>query len=60
MNSQIIGFILKILLLSTVLSLLIKYGGQYLSLAPTTTTVLIIVLLPSLTIGLVLGSQYSR
>ena len=58
MNTQIVGFILKILLLSTALSLLIKYGGQYLNLIPTTTTVLVIILMPSLVIGLILGRQY--
>ncbi len=58
MDTQTLGFVLKILLLSTVLSLLIKYGGQYLPLTPTTTTALIIVLAPSLLIGLILGWRY--
>ena len=58
MDTQTLGFVLKILLLSTALSLLIKYGGQYLPLAPTTTTALIIVLAPSLLIGLILGWRY--
>jgi len=55
MNIQTVGFVLKILLLSTILSWLIKYGGQYLPLMPTTETVLIIVLMPSVVIGLILG-----
>ncbi|MEL6910536.1 MAG: hypothetical protein AAFR62_06285 [Cyanobacteria bacterium J06629_2] len=59
MNHQI-KFIAKILLLSTGLSLLIKYGGKYLPLQPTNVTALAIVLMPSLIIGLVLGWQYSR
>ncbi|MEL6500117.1 MAG: hypothetical protein AAFQ23_01750 [Cyanobacteria bacterium J06623_1] len=59
MNHQI-KFIVKILLLSTGLSLLIKYGGKYLPLQPTNVTALAIVLMPSLIIGLVLGWQYSR
>ena len=52
------GFIFKILALSTVLSFLLKYGGRYLLLKPTTTTALIIVLMPSLVTGLVLGWRY--
>ncbi|MEM6610739.1 MAG: hypothetical protein AAF652_00490 [Cyanobacteria bacterium P01_C01_bin.72] len=59
MNNQAI-FILKILLLSTGLSLLIKYGGAYLHLQPTSSTALTIVLMPSLVIGLILGWQYYR
>ncbi|MGB5637337.1 MAG: hypothetical protein WBM86_31760 [Waterburya sp.] len=58
MDTQTVGFALKILLLSTALSLLIKYGGQYLTVTPTITTVLIIVLMPSLIIGLILGWRY--
>ncbi len=58
MDNQTLGFVLKILLLSTALSLSIKYGGQYLPLTPTTTTALIIVLAPSLLIGLILGWRY--
>ena len=54
------GFIFKILLLSTGISLLIKYGGEYLLLKPTATTALIIVLLPSLVIGLILGGRYRQ
>lgn len=59
MGSQA-GFVVKILLLSAVLSLLIKYGGQYLVLKATTTTALTIVLTPSIVIGLVLGWRYSK
>ncbi|MGL5835235.1 MAG: hypothetical protein ACRC1Z_18705 [Waterburya sp.] len=53
-------FIFKILLWSTGLSLLVKYGGGYLELQPTTTTALTIVLMPSLVIGLILGWRYSQ
>ena len=60
MNTQTVSFVFKILLLSTLLSLLIKYGGEYLNLAPTTATALTIVLLPSLIIGLILGWWYLR
>ncbi len=54
------GFIFKILLLSTGISLLIKYGGEYLLLKPMTTTALTIVLLPSLVMGLILGWRYRQ
>lgn len=53
-------FIGKILLWSTGLSLLVKYGGGYLELQPTTATALTIVLVPSLVIGLILGWRYSQ
>lgn len=59
MNNQTI-FIFKILLFSTGLSLLIKYGGGYLHLQPTTATALTLVLTPSVVIGLVLGWRYSQ
>lgn len=52
------GFILKVLLWSAGLSFLIKYGGRYLPIQPTNTIALIIVILPSLVIGLILGRQY--
>ncbi|PSB11878.1 hypothetical protein C7B62_03945 [Pleurocapsa sp. CCALA 161] len=57
MDNQAI-FVFKILLLSLGLSLLVKYGGRYLELQPTTITVLTIVLMPSLAIGLILGWRY--
>ncbi|MCC0179050.1 hypothetical protein I4641_18945 [Waterburya agarophytonicola K14] len=57
MNSQT-GFIIKILLFSTALSVLIKYGGRYLPIQPTNAIATIIVILPSLIIGLILGWQY--
>lgn len=57
MNTQI-GFIIKILLLSTALSVLIKYGGRYLPIQPTNAIATVIVILPSLIIGLILGWQY--
>ncbi len=59
MNTQV-GFVLKIILFSTGLSLLIKYGGQYLLLKPTTSTALTIVLTPSLVFGLILGWRYYK
>ena len=59
MNTQA-GFIFKVLFLSTVLSLLVKYGGRYLELKPTTAIALAIVLLPSVITGLILGWRYSK
>jgi len=59
MNTQV-GFIVKILLYSTALSYLIKYGGQHLTIEPTNVLVIAIVLAPSLIIGLILGSQYYK
>ena len=59
MNTQL-GFIVKIILLSTALSFLIKYGGQQLAIAPTNTIAIAIVLFPSLAIGLFLGQLYYR
>ena len=59
MSTQV-GFVLKILLLSAGISLAIKYGGEYLPIEPTTTTALVMVLLPSLVIGSILGWRYNR
>lgn len=57
MNSQA-GFIFKVLLLSTGLSIAIKYGGRYLPLEPNNLLAASVVCLPSLLIGLILGWQY--
>ncbi|MEM8828006.1 MAG: hypothetical protein AAGE96_01445 [Cyanobacteria bacterium P01_G01_bin.19] len=57
MNSQI-GFIVKVLLLSTVLSVLIKYGGRYIPIQPTNAIAIALVFLPSLILGSILGWQY--
>lgn len=59
MNTQA-KFIIKILLLSTGLSILIKYGGQHIPIEPTTSLAIIMVLLPSLIMGLVMGWQYNK
>ncbi len=48
------AFILKVLILSTLISLLIKYGGPSLSVPATATSALIAVLLPSAVMGLLL------
>ncbi|MFE1745949.1 hypothetical protein [Coleofasciculus sp. H7-2] len=42
------GFILKVLVISAALSILIKYGGPYLSIPATPALVLMVVFLPTL------------
>lgn len=63
MNSQI-GFIAKILLLSTLVSILIKYGGQRLTgfypLAPSVSNALIAVLVLPITITAILGWRVAK
>ena len=51
------GFISKILFFSLILSIMIKYGGQFLSLSPTLAIVLTMVLLPTVMVALTLGWQ---
>jgi hypothetical protein len=47
-------FIIKILFLSTLISVVIKYGGRFLPIPPTTLTALILVLLPTIIIAFAL------
>ena len=54
------GFIIKILLVSTALSVLVKYGGRYVPIEPTNAIATVIVISPSLVIGFVLGWQYLK
>ena len=56
MNNQT-GFILKVLILSAGLSLVIKYGGPYLSISSTAINALIAVLIPPIIVGILLGWQ---
>ncbi len=56
MNNKII-FIIKVLILSAGLSLLIKYGGPYLSIPSTAINALIAVLIPPIVVGILLGWQ---
>ncbi|MEL6442264.1 MAG: hypothetical protein AAFQ80_23835 [Cyanobacteria bacterium J06621_8] len=58
MSIEAAGFVFKVLLWSTGLSLLVKYGGSYLALLPTATNALIIVFMPSLILSLVLSWRY--
>lgn len=50
-----ISFVLKVLLLSTVISILIKYGGASLNLPGTSETALGLVLLPTVVMAIALG-----
>lgn len=53
MESQA-AFILKVLVLSAVLSVLIKYGGPFLKVSPTPLLLLMLVFLPSAILALTL------
>jgi hypothetical protein len=53
MENQL-GFVLKVFLLSAVISVLIKYAGPYLPIAPTGKNALIIVLLPTIWMAIAL------
>lgn len=48
-------FLIKIVGLSAVLSVMVKYGGRVLDLAPTPVNAMIMVLLPVVVVGGVLG-----
>lgn len=54
------GFIFKVLLLSAVISVLIKYGGAYLSIVPTSMNALIVVLLPSIVMAIALFQRFQQ
>ena len=53
--SDTVVFIVKIFILSSILSVLIKYGGRVLAISPTVTIAIAVVLLPSIIIVLALG-----
>ena len=50
-----LGFIIKIIAISLILSILIKYGGQWLNPEPTIIAALVGVLTPTMILGLWLG-----
>lgn len=50
-----VAFLGKILVFSTVFSVLIKYGGRLLSIAPTVKIAITAILLPSIIIAIALG-----
>ena len=53
------GFIFELLIISTALSYLIKYGGQYLSMFVTPQKALLIVLMPSVVMAITLLFRYT-
>ncbi len=53
------GFIFELLIISTVLSYLIKYGGQYLSIFVIPQNALLIVLMPSVVMAITLLFRYT-
>lgn len=59
MNGQF-GFLVKVFLFSTALSLAIKYGGALLPATPTATNALIGVMLPTLILAIALGWRTRR
>lgn len=54
------GFILKIFILSYVLSAMIKYGAPYLKIPAESNIVLIIVLLPTILLAIALWWRYQQ
>lgn len=58
--AEMVNFILKILLLSAVISVGIKYGGPYLGLAGTTTTALVAVLSPTILMAILLSWRWQK
>ncbi len=54
-----IGFVVEVLLISTVLSYIIKYGGPYLSISATWLNALIIVILPTVVMAIALSLRYA-
>ena len=55
---QQLGFILEVLIVSTVLSYLIKYGGPHLYISDTPNSAPIIVVLPTLVMAIALLARY--
>jgi hypothetical protein len=53
------GFIFELLIISTALSYLIKYGGQYLSIFVIPQNALLIVLIPSVVMAIALLLRYT-
>jgi hypothetical protein len=54
-----IELIWEVLILSTVLSYLIKYGGPYLTISATSNNALLIVVLPALVMAIALFTRYA-
>ena len=54
-----VGFIFELLIISAVLSYLIKYGGQNISISATSSNALIIVIVPVLFMAIALVCRYA-
>lgn len=54
-----IGFVVEVLIISTLLSYAIKYGGPYLSISATSLNALIIVILPTVVMAIALSIRYA-
>lgn len=53
------GFIFELLIISTVLSYIIKYGGSYLSIFVTPQNALLVVLMPTVVMAIALLVRYA-
>ena len=51
-------FVLELLIVSVLLSYLVKYGGRYLFISATSSNVLLIVLIPAIVMAIALLSRY--
>lgn len=54
-----VGFIFELLIISTVLSYLIKYGGKNISMSAASSNALIIVIVPALVMAIALVCRYA-
>lgn len=54
------GFVVKVMVLSALLSIAIKYGGPYLPISGNTTNALIAVWLPSVLMAALLGWRWQN
>ena len=54
------GFILKVVLLSAILSFLIKYGGKFIPITSTPLDALTVVLLPTFILSLIFGWRWQQ
>ena len=54
-----VGFIFELLIISAVLSYLIKYGGQNISISATSSNALLIVIVPALVMAIALVCRYA-
>lgn len=60
MVTPMTGFMLKVFILSALLSIAIKYGGPFLPVTETTTTVLIAICSPSILMAILFGWRWQQ